>query len=278
LRRSPLRTDGPSTPSYDEDDKSPVWIPQAKSRRSSSTVPKDVLYTNRVKQEMNVIQFNKRISDAFKLPNSKTWSEKIIHVSKPINKLGPGAYNASPPKSHSPCWNFNSSPRFANTFQERMASFKFKHVQVNEEERHHMKQLYYKNMNLSQYTPEKREETMRMKLENKVNREEQVKKAKDSIKKLVMESKRRKLDSKIIKHKMRSYPNEYREVRRIWIVMHIAYGLPSVFYWKATMKRFLRSKVRRYLRVLALLCRILGKFKLIIKRYRRSRISTVIYM
>lgn len=273
-----MRTDRPSTPSLDEDDKSPVWMPQRKPRRSSSTMPKDVLYSNRVKQEMNVIQFNKRISDALKLPKSTTWGEKIIHVSKPISKLGPGAYNVTPPKSHSPCWNFNSSPRFANTFQARMARFKFKNIEVNEEEKHHMKQLYYKNMNLAQYTPEKREETMRIKLENKVSREEQVKRAKESIERLLMESKRTKLDSKIIKHKMRSYPNEYREVRRKWLIMHVAFGIPSVFYWKATIKRFLRLKVRRYLRVLGFVCRILGKFKLIIKRFRRSRISTVIYI
>lgn len=227
---------------------------------------------------MNVIQFNKRISDAYKVPNSKTRSEKMIHVSKPINRLGPGAYDITPPKSHSPCWNFNSSPRFANTLEDRMASFKFRHIQANEEERHNMKQLYFKNMDLSQYTPERREETMRIKLENKVIREEQVKKTKDNIEKLVLESKRKKLESKLIKHKMRSYPNEYREVRKKWIIMQVAFGIPSVFYWKATMKRFLRLRVRRFLRVLAYLCKILGKFKLINKRLRQKKISTVIFI
>ena len=141
-----------------------------------------------------------------------------------------------------------------------------------------MKQLYYKNMDLSQYTPEKREETIRIRLENKVHRGEQVKKTKYSIEKLLIESKRKKLDSKLIKHKMRTYPNEYREVRRRWIIVHVAFGIPSVFYWKATIKRFLRLKVRRYLRVLGFVCRILGKFKIIIKRFRNKKISKVMYI
>lgn len=244
--------------------------------RSSSTILKDVLYAPKKSNPENLAYLkNKKISESLGKLNNKTWSDRFIPISKPINRLGPGAYEISPPKSQSPSWNFNSSPRFSSTYEDKLASFKFRHIQFSEEERNHQQLLHYKNMDLSRYTPGRKEEILKLKLENRLTREEIVRKTKDSIDRLLSETKKTKFESKIIKLRMRNFPNEYKEMYQKWVLLVIAFNIPNVFYWRATAKKKLRTRVARNANVLYWLCKILGKFKLVLSRYRKKRINLV---
>lgn len=208
--------------------------------------------------------------------NNKTWSDKIIPLSKPISRLGPGAYEVSPSKSHSPCWNFNSSPRFTSTFEDKLASFKFRYIQVTEEERTHQQSLHYKNKDLTQYTPGRKVEILKIRSKNRLTRGEIVRKTKDNIDKLITETKKTNIESKTIKLKMRNFPNEYKEVYKKWVGLMIAFNIPNVFYWKTTAKKILRIRVAKNANVFYWICIMLGKCKLALSRYRQKKISKVI--
>lgn len=237
----------------------------------SESLPEAQMKTQTMDTKLSFIinQLKIRIKNYPKAQAAYPSSNRFKVVSGTEEKVGPGTYKASLQNKHE-SYEFSNIPRLFTPIAHTMhiiESLYKRRKDIQDSETIKKNKLLARNPQLIKQKFLKNAKNAK-KTEKKV-KEQRIKL--DSINQL---EKSQKLNEKIRKFEWRMSKEEVDQVRKSWGIYLVIIGMQTNLYLKGRIRRILRIRWGRILKKFCLICKILGKWMILLKRIRKKHTNS----